>query len=257
MKRTTTTAMIVLLAAGWLSVSVRAESPETMLTRVGTVPETWQEARKGCGNDALTREIDSELKGLQKARQDIVKEKPSKKDAPPGPPSQEDMAAMQDMAQWMMGRQAEDTDFNRGTLKVRETFKAEAAGLEKKLAAIRSHVYKKYDCHEGAAATKADADCAMKRDAELKRQSLATVDAYLKRAGVTFEQYRALVKQHLDVVQQNIPETCAQSSFPAVVLQVKTVESGMYDAVQKLNGELAGICRTAAKASKPFAPGTD
>lgn len=253
MKRTTTTAMIVLLAAGWLSVSAHAKTPETLLVQVGTVPETWQKAAKGCGDETLAGEIKSELKSLEKARADVANKRGEPGGPRPNQPSKEDMAAMQDMAQWMMHRQEEDSDFKMGVNKVQEAFKSESEGLEKKLAKIRADVKKKYDCREGEGMAKASADCAARRDAELKKRSLAAVDAYLKRAGATFEQYRALIKQHLDVVQQNVPSTCEESSFPAVVVQLTTVKSDMYEAVQKLNGELASICETVGKIVKPFA----
>lgn len=253
MKRTTTTAMIALLAAGWLSISAYANTPGTLLVQVGTVPETWQEAAKGCGDEALAGEIKSELKSLEKARTDVASKRGEPGGPPPNQPSKEDMAAMQDMAQWMMHRQEEDSDFNMGVNKVQEAFKSESEGLEKNLSEIRADVKKKYDCREGEGMAKAAADCVARRKAELKKRSLAAVDAYLKRAGETFEQYRALVKQHLDVVQQNVPSTCEESSFPAVVLQLTTVKSDMYKAVQKLNGELASICETVGKTVKPFA----
>ena len=253
MKRATTTAIILLLTARWLSVSARAESPlDTMLMSVGAVPVTWQEAQKGCGNDALAKEIKSALNNLDKVTRDIVKEGAEKKDTLPGPPSEEDMAAIKAMARWMAHRQEEDSDFNMGVDEAQEAFKRESEGLEKELAEIRTDVKKKYDCREGKGMAGAAADCLARRDAELRKRSLAAVDAYLERAGVTLKQYRMLVKQHLEVVRQNVPAVCEKSSFPAVVLQLTSFRRRLYEAVQKLNDELVSICETANEAARSF-----
>ncbi len=244
-KKTATAAVMVLLVSAWLAVPAGAATPEALLGQVGTVPANWQEAQKGCVNAGLRSELKTELKNLDAARSDVRKSAP-KRGGPPPMPSREDMAAMQDMAQWMMHRQEEDADFTRGVKQVREAFASESTSLDNELAAIRTDAAKKYACKQG------DAACRSKREADIRKRSLAAVDTYLQRAGATFKQYRALVKQHLDVIRQNIPATCEKSSFPAVVLQMTTVKSDMYKAVQALDARLAHVCGTADKAAKPF-----
>ncbi len=245
MNKTSTAVILVLLVSAWFAVSTGAATPEALLSQVGQVPPNWQEARKGCVNEGLQNELKVELKKLDAARSDIRKNAP-KKGGPPPMPTREDMAAMQDMAQWMMHRQEENSDFSRGVKKTQEIFKGETTRLDNDLKAVRADVAKKYACGQG------DAACKAKQEAELKQRSLAAVDAYLKSTGETFNQYDALVRQHLEVIQQNIPASCDKSSFPAVVLQVTTVKSDMYKAVQNLNDQLANICKTAGKAAGPF-----
>ncbi len=244
-KKTATAAVVVLLVYAWMAVPAGAATPQALLGQVGQVPANWQEAQKGCVDKGLRSELKTELKKLETARSDVRKSAP-KRGGPPPMPSQEDMAAMQDMAQWMMHRQEEDSDFNRGVEQVRKTFRSEAATLDNHLSSIRSEVEKKVPCEQG------DAACKAKREAEIRKRSLAAVDTYLQRAGATFKQYRALVQQHLDVIRQNIPASSEKSSFPAVVLQMTTVKSDMYKAVQALDAQLADICGTADKAAKPF-----